>query len=159
MKNPIDSRRGFLKKSLGFTAALSIGGVLPAFSAKSYRNILGANERIKVAVMGVNSRGYALALNFASQPNAEVLHVSDVDSFAAEKCIQAVSTVQQKAPKNTLDFRKSLEDKDLDVLVVAAPDHWHTPAAILACKAGKDVYLEKPASHNPHEGELLLQAT
>lgn len=159
MKNPIDSRRGFLKKSLGFTAALSIGGVLPAFSAKSYRNILGANERIKVAVMGVNSRGYALALNFASQPNAEVLHVCDVDSLAAGKCIQAVSMVQQKIPKNTLDFRKSLEDKDMDVLVVAAPDHWHAPAAILACKAGKDVYLEKPASHNPNEGELLLQAT
>ncbi|MFC0263623.1 Gfo/Idh/MocA family oxidoreductase [Fontibacter flavus] len=159
MKNPKDSRRDFLKKSLSATAALTLGGVLPAFSSKSYRNILGANERIKVAVMGVNSRGYALALNFASQPNAEVLHVSDVDSLAAEKCIQAVSMVQQKIPKNTLDFRKSLEDKDMDVLVVAAPDHWHAPAAILACKAGKDVYLEKPASHNPNEGELLLQAT
>jgi predicted dehydrogenase len=159
MKNPIDSRRGFIKKSLGLTAALSFGGVLPAFSAKSYRNILGANERIKVAVMGVNSRGLALALNFASQPNAEVLHVCDVDSLAAEKCIQAVSAVQQKIPKNTPDFRKSLDDKDMDVLVVAAPDHWHAPAAILACKADKDVYLEKPASHNPYEGELLLQAT
>lgn len=159
MKNPKDSRRDFIKKSISATAALSIGGVLPAFSAKSYRNIVGANERIKVAVMGVNSRGYALALNFASQPNAEVLHVCDVDSLAAGKCIQAVSMVQQKIPKNTLDFRKSLEDKDMDVLVVAAPDHWHAPAAILACKAGKDVYLEKPASHNPNEGELLLQAT
>lgn len=159
MKNRKDSRREFIKKSLAATTALTVGGVLPAFSAKSYRKILGANERIKVSVMGVNSRGLALALNFASQPNAEVLHICDVDKMAAEKCIAAVTEVQKKTPKNTPDFRKSLEDKDLDVLVVAAPDHWHAPAAILACRAGKDVYLEKPASHNPHEGELLLQAT
>jgi len=159
MKNPKDSRRGFIKKSLTASAALSLGGVLPTFGAKSYRNILGANERIKVAVMGVNSRGLALALNFASQQNAEVLHICEVDKHAAEKCIAAVSDVQQNRPKDTPDFRKSLDDKELDVLVVAAPDHWHAPAAILACKAGKDVYLEKPASHNPNEGELLLQAT
>ena len=140
------------------TASISIGGILPGFSPKSYAQILGANDRIKVAVMGVNSRGLALAQNFASQANSEVLHICDVDRLAAEKCIAAVSNVQQNRPKSSPDFRKSLEDKDLDVLVVAAPDHWHAPAAILACKAGKDVYLEKPASHNPHEGEILLKA-
>jgi predicted dehydrogenase len=153
-----DNRRDFIKKSLLGTASLSIGGILPGFSPKSYAQILGANERIKVAVMGVNSRGLALAQNFASQPNSEVLHICDVDRLAAEKCVAAVSNVQQNKPKSTPDFRKSLEDKDLDALVVAAPDHWHAPAAILACKAGKDVYLEKPASHNPHEGEILLKA-
>jgi predicted dehydrogenase len=153
-----DNRRDFIKKSLMGTASISIGGILPGFSPKSYAQILGANDRIKVAVMGVNSRGLALAQNFASQANSEVLHICDVDRLAAEKCIAAVSNVQQNRPKSTPDFRKSLEDKDLDVLVVAAPDHWHAPAAILACKAGKDVYLEKPASHNPHEGEILLKA-
>ncbi|MFD2200380.1 Gfo/Idh/MocA family oxidoreductase [Shivajiella indica] len=153
-----ETRRDFLKKSLAGTAALSFGGILPSFSPKSYAQILGANEKIKVAVMGVNSRGMALAQNFASQPNSEVLHICDVDRLAAEKCINAVTNIQQNKPKATPDFRKGLEDKDLDVLVVAAPDHWHAPAAILACKAGKDVYLEKPASHNPHEGEILVKA-
>lgn len=153
-----DTRRDFIKKSILGATSLSIGGVLPGFSPKSYAQILGANDRIKVAVMGVNSRGSALAQNFASQANSEVLHICDVDRLAAEKCIAAVSNIQQNNPKFTLDFRKSLEDKELDVLVVAAPDHWHAPAAILACKAGKDVYLEKPASHNPDEGEILVKA-
>jgi predicted dehydrogenase len=158
MKLLNDSRRDFIKKSLAGTAALSLGGILPGFNAKSYGNILGANDRVKVSVMGVNARGLALAQNFASQPNCEVLYLADVDSRAIEKCSAAVEKAAGKAPKSSGDFRKTLEDKDVDALVVAAPDHWHAPAAILACKAGKDVYLEKPASHNPNEGELLLKA-
>lgn len=153
-----DSRRDFIKKSITGTAALSLGGVLPAFTAKSYGNILGANDRIKVSMMGVNARGLALAQNFASQPNTEILYVADVDSRAIEKCNAAVEKITGKVPKSAGDFRRTLEDKEVDVLVVAAPDHWHAPAAILACQAGKDVYLEKPASHNPNEGELLLKA-
>src|SRR3546814_6501987 len=64
---------------------------------------------------------------------------------------------QGKRPKLAPDFRKALEDKDLDAMAIATPDHWHAPAAILACKAGKHVYLEKPSSHNPHEGELVIE--
>jgi predicted dehydrogenase len=154
-----ESRRDFLKKSLTGTAAFSIGGVLPAFSAKSYANILKSNEKIKVGVMGVNSRGLALANNFALQDNCEVIHIADVDSRATEKCIASVAEIQKKKPKGHTDFRRSLDDKELDALVIAAPDHWHAPAAIIASKAGKHVYLEKPCSHNPHEGELLLDAT
>ena len=153
-----DSRRGFIRKVALGTATVSFGGILPGFSARSYGNILGANERIKVASMGVNSRGLAVANNFAMQPNCEVLYVSDVDSRAAEKCISSVETIQKKRPKAAPDFRKALEDKELDALIVTAPDHWHAPAAILACKAGKHVYLEKPASHNPMEGELVVAA-
>ena len=155
MKN---SRRRFIKKAALGASALTLGGVLPGFSAKSYGNILGANARIMVGMMGVNSRGLALARNFASQPNAQVLYVSDVDSRAADKCIDAVNKIQQQRPQAAPDFRKALEDKNLDALVVAAPDHWHAPAAILACAAGKHVYLEKPSSHNPHEGELVVAA-
>lgn len=158
MKTSNDSRRDFIKKTIASTAALSLGGVLPAFTAKSYGSILGANDRIKVSVMGVNSRGNALAQNFAHQPNCEVLYVADVDSRAIEKCSAGIEKITGKAPKSAADFRKTLEDKDVDAIVVAAPDHWHAPAAILACKAGKDVYLEKPASHSPREGELLIQA-
>lgn len=152
------SRRNFLKNSMGATAAVTIGGVLPGFSAKSYAAIRGANERIKVGVVGVNARGLALAKNYASQSNCEVAYISDVDSRAMEKCIAAVDGIQKKKPKGASDFRKALEEKSIDAMVIATPDHWHAPAAILACKAGKHVYVEKPCSHNPHEGELLVAA-
>ncbi len=153
-----NSRRDFLKKSVAGTALFSIGGILPGFSAQSYNRISGANEKIRVGVMGVNSRGLALAGNFARQPNCQVIAISDVDSRASEKCIAEVEKIQQSKPENQPDFRKSLENKDMDALIVAAPDHWHAPAAILASKAGKHVYLEKPCSHNPREGELLIAA-
>lgn len=153
-----DSRRDFLKQSLAGTALLSLGGILPGFTPKSYARILGANEKVKVGMMGVNSRGLALASNYALQPNCEVISISDVDTRAAEKCIGIVEGLQKSKPANIPDFRKALENKELDALVVAAPDHWHAPAALLASKAGKHVYLEKPCSHNPHEGEMLLAA-
>ena len=152
------NRREFLKKAAAGAAAVSFGGVLPGFSPKSYANILGANDRINVAAMGVNSRGNAVAGNFAFQENCFVTHVCDVDSRAAEKCIASVEKIQKKKPRATPDFRKALEDKDVDALIVTAPDHWHAPAAIIACKAGKHVYLEKPCSHNPREGELVVDA-
>ena len=158
MEDLTKNRREFIKKAITGIAAVSVGGILPGFSPKSYGNILGANDRIKVAIMGVNGRGTALASNYASQSNCEVLYISDVDSRAAEKCIATIEPIQKKKPKAAPDFRKALEDKNLDALVVAAPDHWHAPAAILACKAGKHVYLEKPASHNPNEGELVTAA-
>lgn len=156
--NQENSRRDFLKKSVTGTALFTIGGILPGFSPKSYGNILGANDKVNIGVMGVNSRGFALATNFALQPNFQVTYVSDVDSRAAIKCIDAVEKIQNSKPVNQPDFRKALENKDMDALVVATPDHWHAPAAILASKAGKHVYLEKPCSHNPHEGELLIAA-
>ena len=154
-----NTRRDFIKNATTAATAISLGGILPGFSARSYRNILGANEKIMVACMGVNSRGLAVGTNFASQKNAEVLYVCDVDSRAADKCIDAVEKIQHKRPMASPDFRKALEDKNLDVLIVTAPDHWHAPAGILACAAGKHVYLEKPCSHNPNEGELLIKAS
>jgi predicted dehydrogenase len=151
-------RRAFIRRTLAGAAVTGLGGILPGFSAQSYANILGANDRIRVACMGVNSRGLAVAENFAGLQNCEVLYVSDVDRRAAEKCMANVEKIQKKRPKAAPDFRKALEDKNLDALVVTAPDHWHVPAALLACQAGKHVYLEKPASHNPNEGELVVAA-
>ncbi|QEH40945.1 Gfo/Idh/MocA family protein [Chitinophaga sp. XS-30] len=153
-----NSRRAFVRKALKGAAAVAIGGVLPSISARSYAAIIGANERVRVAVMGVNARGLALGSNFAKQSDCEVLYSCDVDSRASDKFIGAVEKITGKRPKAAPDFRKALEDKALDALVVAAPDHWHAPAALLAAKAGKHVYLEKPCSHNPHEGELLVAA-
>ncbi|PIF05781.1 MAG: dehydrogenase [Draconibacterium sp.] len=152
------SRRNFIKNASVGTAAIMVGGVLPGFSAKSYRRVWGANEILRVSVMGVNSRGNALAKNFAYQEKCDVIHICDVDSRAMDKCIENVNKVQGFRPKAFPDFRNSLENKDVDIMVIATPDHWHAPAALLAMQAGKNVYLEKPCSHNPNEGEMLVEA-
>jgi predicted dehydrogenase len=110
--------------------------------------------------MGVNSRGSALAQTFAQQTNCDVVHICDVDSHAIEKCRKMLNGVQAEVQTTAFkDFRKSLETKDIDAMVIAAPDHWHAPAALLAIQAGKHVYVEKPCSHNPNEGEMLVKAS
>lgn len=153
-----NSRRDFIKKTLTASAAVSLGGVLPGFTAKSYGQILGANDRVNIGVMGVHARGLALSKNFANQKNCQVITISDVDKNSMSKCIEEVSKIQQTAPTGIGDFRKALENKNLDAMVIATVDHWHAPAAILACKAGKHVYVEKPCSHNPAEGEMMVAA-
>ncbi len=153
-----NSRRKFIKQTVGSAAAISAGGILPAFSPKSYSRIIGANEVILVSVMGVNSRGKALAKNFARQERCEVAHICDVDSRAVAACKDAIKDRQTREAKGYTDFRKSIESKDIDALVIAAPDHWHAPAALLALQADKHVYVEKPCSHNPNEGEILVKA-
>ncbi len=157
--NNTNSRRDFIKKTAGASAAIAIGGILPGFSAQSYKRINGANDKIRVSSIGVNSRGKALASNFASQANSDVIYVCDVDSRAITKCLDAVHEKQDINAKGVGDFRKSLESKDVDAVVIATPDHWHAPAALLAMEAGKHVYIEKPCSHNPNEGEILMEAT
>jgi len=152
------SRRDFIKKSVGISVAVAAGNLIPEYSALSYSRIKGANERIRVSVMGVNSRGAALAQSFASQDNCDVLHICDVDTRAIAKCIEELGKVRQIKVEGFRDFRKSLESKDIDALVIAAPDHWHAPASLLALQAGKHVYVEKPCSHNPAEGEMLVRA-
>jgi predicted dehydrogenase len=153
-----DTRRTFIKKAATGAAAVTFGGILNGISAKSYNRISGANDKILVAMMGVNSRGLALSGSFGKQENVEIIYVCDVDSRAEAKCCDAIEKQTGKRPQPRPDFRKALESKDLNALVIAAPDHWHAPAAILASKAGKHVYLEKPCSHNPNEGEMLIAA-
>lgn len=153
-----NSRRNFIKKSTTASVAVSVGGILPAFNASSYNRVIGSNEKLNVSVMGVNSRGKALATSFAQQKECDVVHICDVDSRAIEKCQQALVPYQSLKTKGFQDFRESLKDKDIDAMVIAAPDHWHAPAALLAVQAGKNVYLEKPSSHNPNEGEILVKA-
>ncbi len=91
------SRRLFLKNTAKGAALIAAGGILPGFSAKSYASIPGANERVRVGIMGVNARGLALAQNYAKQPNCEVVSVSDVDSRASEKCIAKVDDIQSES--------------------------------------------------------------
>ena len=149
------TRRTFIKQVGATGLGMTMGGL--SFSAKSYANIVGANERINVAVMGTNGRGSGMAGQFQRIKDVEVTIVCDVEEKALAKGINAVTKAGGNA-KSEKDIRKALENKDLTALFVAAPDHWHTPAAIMACQAGKHVYLEKPCSHNPREGELCIAA-
>jgi predicted dehydrogenase len=151
------TRRDFIKNTAAGSALLAMGGILPGFSAGSYNRIIGSNERVRLSVIGVNSRGNALSRNFSKMKNFEVIHICDVDSRAKEKCIEAIKTITGHQPAGFTDFRKSLENKDVDAAVIATPDHWHAPAAMLAMKAGKHVYLEKPCSYAPAEGEMLVK--
>jgi len=152
------TRRSFIKKTAMGTAAATIGGILPGFSAKSYANIIGANDKIRMGVIGINSRGQALTVNFSKLSTCEVTCVCDVDTRTIPRCADAVERAVGYRPKGEKDIRKMLESKDVDAVAVATPDHWHAPAALLALKAGKHVYLEKPCSYAPAEGEILVQA-
>ncbi len=152
------TRRDFIKNVAIGTAAFSVGGVLPSFSAKSYKKIVGANDRILMAAIGVNSRGNVLATGFAKEKGCEVSHICDVDSRAMTKCASDVEKTASNKPKQEKDIRKLLESKEIDGVIIATPEHWHAPAALMALKAGKHVYLEKPTSHNPAENEILMQA-
>lgn len=147
------SRRDFAKKS-----ALAGTAVAALHTSSALAQQESAGETVTLAVMGLNGRGTALARGFSSQPNCEVAYVCDVDERALAKAIGAVEGKQSRKPTGVGDFRQALDDDSIDALVVAAPNHWHAPATILACQAGKHVYVEKPCSHNPQEGELMVQA-
>ncbi len=139
--------------------ALSMAGAAIGSTAKSYAQILGANDRVNFAVMGLNGRGRAhlSALN-SNKAKAHVSHVCDVDAHILEKYAGQADQELGYAPKRDGDFRRVLDSKDVDAITIATPDHWHTPMAVLGLKAGKNVYVEKPSSHNPREGELLVMA-
>ena len=144
-----------------FLDALAIGaaGLAAGTTAKSYARILGSNERPNFAVIGLNGRGYAhLSSLNANRSAAHISHVCDVDGNILNKFANAVQKETGEAPAAEKDFRKILESKEVDAITIATPDHWHAPMAIAGLQAGKHVYLEKPCSHNPAEGEMLIQA-
>jgi len=149
------TRKQFIKTTTKGMAGVTLASTFPI---SAFANVLGSNNRLNVAVMGVNSRGGYLAVKFAEAENVKISWICDVDQRAIDKTIQAVNEKYGYEPKGEKDIRKVLEDKDLDILVIAAPDHWHAPASIMALQAGKHVYVEKPCSHNPREGELLVEA-
>ncbi|HKC46607.1 MAG TPA: Gfo/Idh/MocA family oxidoreductase, partial [Gemmatimonadales bacterium] len=125
-----------------FVQTVSAAGLgLAAPGVRSWVFGRSASEKVVVAVMGLNGRGTVLAKVFARTPNATVGYVCDVDSVVLAKAAAAVGGLQPSPPKAIADFRRALDDKSVDALVIAAPDHWHTPAAILALQAGKHVYV------------------
>ena len=150
MSNHI-SRRDFVRYSVGSAGlALLHNSTLLGAAAPSNRLVVG--------VMGTSGRGTELARGFARNAGSRVKYVCDVDQANAAAAAKAVATLQDQSIQPVGDFRRILDDKEVDILVIATPDHWHAPAAILACSAGKHVYVEKPCSHNPREGEILVAA-
>lgn len=148
------TRRDFLD-----TLATGAAGLAVSTTAKSYAQILGANDRLTFAIIGLNGRGYAhLSALAANRQVARVATVCDVESNILAKFAGAAQQALGSAPQTQRDFRRVLERKDIDAVSIATPDHWHTPMAIDALRAGKHVYVEKPCSHNPAEGALLIAA-
>jgi predicted dehydrogenase len=147
------TRREFLNTSAAGTA-MALGT-----TAKSYAQILGANDRLNFAVIGLNGRaGAHLSSLKANKANARISHVCDVETNIMAKFASKATQEMGEAPKTDQDFRKVLALKEVDAITIATPDHWHAPMAILGLQAGKHVYVEKPCSHNPAEGAMLVAA-
>jgi predicted dehydrogenase len=147
------TRREFLDALAAGAAGLAVGT-----TAKSYAQILGSNDRLNFAVIGLNGRAYAhLSSLKANQKSARISHVCDVDSNILKRFADAVQREMGEAAVAEKDFRKILEQRNVDAITIATPDHWHTPMAIAGLQAGKHVYVEKPCSHNPAEGEMLIE--
>jgi predicted dehydrogenase len=119
---------------------------------------LGANDRVNIAVIGVGGRGRAHVGYIAKQPNAQVAAVCDVNQAQTERAVALAEKAQGSKPKVYEDMRKLFEDKDIDAVSIATPNHWHSLATIWACQAGKDVYCEKPASYNIWESQRMVAA-
>jgi predicted dehydrogenase len=138
---------------------VATAGLAVSANARSYGQILGSNQRLNFAVIGLNSRGYAhLSALQANKQSACISHVCDVDSAILQKFAAKTKQAMGEAPATEKDFRKILEQKNVDAISIASPDHWHTSMAIAGLEAGKHVYVEKPCSHNPAEGALLVEA-
>src|SRR5262249_28098905 len=144
----IVERRQFVKRALQTTAAAS---VVPAASA---RRVHGAGERVNVALIGCGTRGMAVARLMRAVPNVAFVARCDVYEPHAARAKQWAGGDCRALG----DFRKVLDQKDVDAVVVATPDHWHAIPAVLACQAGKDAYVEKPLAHNVREGRAIVEA-
>ena len=136
------------------TFIFTSGAVL---SASSAWRAAGANDRVNLAVVGVRSRGREHIEVFGKLPGATVAAVCDIDSAHSERAVQLAEKVQGSKPKTYHDIRRLLEDKTIDAISIATCNHWHALATIWACQAGKDVYVEKPASHNIFEGRRMVE--
>lgn len=149
------SRRDFLKraaKTAGLGAAFTIAGT------KASGRVLGANDRVRVAVAGINGRGQSFLAGFGAMKDVEIAYLVDPDSRLFDSRSNMVRQRAGYTPACVQDVRRALDDKDLDAVAIVTPNHWHALMAIWACQAGKDAYVEKPCSHNIFEGRKLVEA-
>jgi predicted dehydrogenase len=149
------TRRTFLRNSGTGVAGAALGSL--ALSARSAENVAGANERVRFALLGCGGRGRYVAHGLIEQ-GAQLSHLCDLHPDRLTQTGHFLARAQKDKPQTVRDLRKVLDDKDVDAVVVATPDHWHAPATILACQAEKDVYVEKPHSHNMWESGKMVEA-
>ena len=155
------SRRTFLKQTTQVAAGITAAGALAAYAAPRPAfadRVIGANDRINMAVIGIRGRGNELLTNFAQIPNVRVKTICDIDENLFAERIKVLEELQNFAPVTEYDLRRVFDDKDIDAVAIAVPNHWHALATIWACQAGKHVYVEKPCSHNIFEGRKMVEA-
>ena len=152
-------RRDFIKKSLIGTAGIAIGGM--GFSAKSYASVMGANERITVAVIGIRGQGNGHIEKWCAlkdNRNVFLKTLCDVDEELYPERVKNVQQAIGTKPLTEWDMRRVFDDKEINAVSIATPNHWHALATIWAAQAGKHVYCEKPACHNVFEGRKMVEA-
>ena len=145
-------RRDFVKRTTLFSFGLAAAPLLARAQATK-----SPGEKLVVGVVGLG-RGFDHVKALQQIANVEVAYLSDIDETRIAKAQKAAFATADQPPKAAKDFRRILDDKEVDAIFIATPNHWHAPAAILGCSAGKHVYVEKPGSHNAREGELLVAA-
>ena len=158
MANSAPSRRRFIEQGLAATAGVtaSLG-----MSARSYAQVVGANDRIDLAMIGLRNQGTVHLANYSTFKESHGLHVRtvcDVDEGLFAKAVQLVEQKSGVQPTTVWDLRRVFDDKTIDAVSIAVPNHWHALATVWACQAGKHVYVEKPASHNIWEGRRMIEA-
>jgi predicted dehydrogenase len=149
------TRRQFIKRSLtaaGVGAGFAIGGT------KSTGRVIGASETVRIAVAGLNGRGGSHVAEFLKMSDVAITHLVDPDTRTFEKRLEQVKEQGGRTPRTVQDIRRVLDDHSVDAVSIATPNHWHALMTIWACQAGKDVYVEKPCSHNIHEGRIAVEA-
>ena len=150
------SRRSFLKGGVTSAAGLAAASSV-AFLTRPQR-VFGANDRVRVAICGVHGRGMDHVENYSKLSNVQIAAVCDIDENVLQERVAQMEKMGIPKPATFVDVRKLLEDKSIDAISIATPNHWHTLMGIWACQAGKDVYVEKPCSHNLWEGKQLVRA-
>src|SRR5688572_3662813 len=148
------TRRQFLKTSL----AASFGAGVVIAGTKSSGKVLGANDTIRIGVAGLHGRGSAHVGAYAGMKNVQITYLIDPDQTTWASREKTVRDKGGNQPKKVQDIREALDDKNLDAISIATPNHWHSLMTVWACQAGKDVYVEKPSSHNIFEGRQTIEA-
>ena len=152
------NRREFLEDSMFAAAAAVAASAVPSTMANAEEQSASPNERLGVAVVGVRGRGGSHIGAFAGRKDTEILYICDADRDIGEKRAEEVARRQGRKPQFVEDIRSLLEDNRVDIVSIATPNHWHALGSIWAIQAGKDVYVEKPVSHNVSEGRRIVQA-
>ncbi len=157
---PTRSRRQFMQEMIAATSAVAGAGATAAWAVENESKeklSSSPNEKLGVAIVGVNGRGRSHIDAFLGRKDTEILYIVDADEKVGRKRADEVAKKQDRAPKFVQDMREAMADKSVDIVTTATPNHWHALVAIWAMQHGKDVYVEKPVSHNVSEGRRIVE--